>query len=92
MKRPAFRTVARLVLEQVQKLDGTVKGLIDIGAIDDALTGKGPYAREHKKTAAASVGSAPARARTGLLSISMGTQQDASDMTYSAGAATAGHK
>src|SRR5688572_9501215 len=45
----AFRTVARLVLEQVQKMDGTVKGLIDIGAIDDALAGKVSYDRKHDK-------------------------------------------
>ena len=45
----AFRTVARLVLEQAQKWDGTVKGLIDVGAIDDALAGKGPYLRAHDK-------------------------------------------
>jgi hypothetical protein len=45
----AFRTVARLVLEQAQKLDGTVKGLIDVSAIDDALAGKDPYSRQHNK-------------------------------------------
>jgi hypothetical protein len=45
----AFRTVARLLLEQVQKLNGTIRGLVDISAIDNALAGKGPYVRKHDR-------------------------------------------
>lgn len=45
----AFRTVARLLLEHVHKLDGTIKGLVDIGGIDDAFAGQIPYNRKHDK-------------------------------------------